>query len=167
MEAVTLTPETDPREAARLLDALREAGCRITAPRRALVELMVSTAAPLSVPEMHAEVNRRLGAAPGDEPVNLVTVYRFANLLVDLHLARRVELGQGYARYEREETQDGPHHHHLVCERCGKIEDFHGCDVGRLAERLESESGFKIARHQLELYGTCPTCQEDARTPVG
>lgn len=155
-------PDTARSDAQRLLDALREAGCRITAPRRALVDLLVSTSAPLSVPELHAQVNHRLGAAAGDELVNLVTVYRFANLLVDLHLARRVELGQGYARYEREETQDGPHHHHLVCERCGRIEDFHGCDVARLAERLESESGFKIARHQLELYGTCPTCQKSA-----
>lgn len=145
-----------------LLGALRDAGCRITAPRRALLELMTETEQPLSVPEMHTEVNRRLGGPAGDEVVNLVTVYRFANLLVELGLARRVELGQGYARYERAERQDGPHHHHLVCERCGKIEDFHGCDVATLAARLESESGYKIARHQLELYGTCPACQHAA-----
>jgi Fur family ferric uptake transcriptional regulator len=76
-----------------------------------------------------------------------------------LGLARRVEFGQGYYRYERAEPEDGPHHHHLVCQRCGKIEDFLGCDVAALASRLEAESGFKVERHQLELYGTCPGCQ--------
>jgi len=95
------------------------------------------------------------------EDINLVTVYRFANLLVELGLARRVEFGQGYYRYEREEPQDGPHHHHLVCQTCGKVEDFQGCDIAAtLTARLEAESGFKVKRHQLEMYGTCPSCQE-------
>jgi Fur family ferric uptake transcriptional regulator len=113
---------------------------------------------PLSVQEMHAAVNPAAEAV-ADEEINLVTVYRFANLLVEIGLARRVEFGQGYYRYEREEPQDGPHHHHLVCQRCGKVEDFQGCDIGVLAARLESESGFRVERHQLELYGTCPLCQ--------
>lgn len=142
----------------RLLDALKTAGFRVTTPRRALLRLLAQTREPLSVPEMFEAVNASV--APGDEePVNLVTVYRFANLLVDLKLARRVEFGQGYYRYEREEPQTGPHHHHLVCEQCGRVEDFHGCDVADLAARLESESGFAIARHQLEMYGTCPDCR--------
>ncbi len=151
----------------RLLGALKTAGFRVTAPRRALLRVLSQTREPLSVPELFEAVNVFAAAAPpGDEPVNLVTVYRFANLLVDLKLARRVEFGQGYYRYEREEPQTGPHHHHLVCERCGRVEDFHGCDVADLAARLESESGFAIARHQLEMYGTCPDCRSAADPPA-
>jgi Fur family ferric uptake transcriptional regulator len=159
-------------EYTRMLTALKAEGYRVTAPRRALLRLLATTREPLSVQEMHVAVNAATPSsasstapvAEGDceedgEEINLVTVYRTANLLVDLGLARRVEFGQGYYRYEKEESQDGPHHHHLVCQRCGKVEDFHGCDVARLASRLEEESGFKVERHQLELYGTCPTCQ--------
>ena len=157
-----------------MLAALKAGGYRVTAPRRALVRLLVDTQEPLSVQEMCQQVNvaQRLRSsgeeetedsrndAASAEAINLVTVYRFANLLVEMGLARRVEFGQGYSRYEREEPQEGPHHHHLVCQRCGKVEDFHGCDIGGLTSRLEAESGFKVERHQLELYGTCPICQE-------
>ena len=147
----------------RLVGALKEGGYRVTGPRRALLRLLADTQEPLSIQEMCRQVNaaENAGAAAARpaETINLVTVYRFANLLVDLGLARRVEFGQGYYRYEREEPQEGPHHHHLVCRRCGRVEDFHGCDIGDLASRLEAESGFKVERHQLELYGTCPACQ--------
>lgn len=143
-----------------MLAELKDQGYRVTGPRRALLRLLAATREPLSVQEMHAAVNP--DAEDDEEPeeeINLVTVYRFVNLLVELGLVRRVEFGQGYYRYEREESQDGPHHHHLVCQKCGKIEDFHGCDIASLAARLESESGFRVERHQLEMYGTCPDCQ--------
>lgn len=152
---------TEEVEYERILTTLKEQGYRLTGPRRALVRLLVEGREPLSVQEMHAAVND-VPPAEGDrsEEINLVTVYRFANLLVELGLARRVEFGQGYYRYEREEPQDGPHHHHLVCRRCGRVEDFQGCDIAvTLTARLEAESGFKVERHQLELYGTCPSCQ--------
>lgn len=148
-----------------MLSTLKERGFRLTGPRRALLRLLATSTAPLSVQELYTQVNEQLVAEAVKEEINLVTVYRFANLLVDLKLARRVEFGQGYYRYERAEAQDGPHHHHLVCERCGKVEDFEGCVVGELTPRLEEQSGFRIERHQLELYGTCPACQSSEVVP--
>jgi len=148
-----------------MLNALKDEGYRLTGPRRALLRLLAETHSPLSVQEMHLSVNpRNSDGTIAEEAINLVTVYRFANLLVDLGLARRVEFGQGYYRYEREEPQDGPHHHHIVCQKCGRVEDFHGCDIGGLTARLEEEKGYKVERHQLELYGTCPACQHNPPT---
>ena len=150
----------------RLLCALKQGGYRVTGPRRALLRLLTEAREPLSVQEMCSAVNdgrdpaEDVAAAGGDDAVNVVTVYRFANLLVDLGLARRVEFGQGYYRYECEEPQDGPHHHHLVCRRCGRVEDFHGCDLAPLTSRLEAEHDFRVESHQLELYGTCGACRE-------
>jgi len=143
----------------QILAELKDAGCRITQPRQALAALFAEAPAPMSVPELHGEVNARLARFPGDEPVNLVTVYRFVNLLVERGIARKVEFGQGYFRYEAAESQDGPHHHHIVCDACGKVTDFDDCGMDALIERLEAESGFRIARHQLELYGSCPDCR--------
>ena len=148
-------------EYVRMLNTLKEEGYRVTAPRRALLRTLAETREPLSIQELHARVNPE--PEPDEEPeeeINLVTVYRFANLLVDLGLVRRVEFGQGYYRYERDESQEGPHHHHIVCRQCGKVEDFHGCDLHDLTNRLEGDTGFKIERHQLELYGVCPQCLE-------
>ncbi len=155
----------------RLLNALKEGGYRVTEPRRALLRLLARSREPLSVQEMCQAVNatqetsRCSESDSSDDSVNLVTVYRFVGLLVELGLVRRVEFGQGYYRYEREEPQEGPHHHHLVCQRCGRVEDFHGCDISTLKLRLEAESGFTVERHQLELYGTCPSCQEPGGAP--
>ena len=163
---------TTTEECERILKALREQGYRLTGPRRALVRVIVESDVPLSVQEIHASANAAFIAGDdvgdavggdghiGGEEINLVTVYRFANLLVDLRLIRRVEFGEGYYRYERDEPQDGPHHHRLICQSCGKIEDFAGCDIAQtLTARVEAESGFKLRRHQLELYGTCSSCQ--------
>lgn len=157
--ACTHRRESGPAEIERFHKALRKSGCRMTVPRAALVDLFVHADVPVSVPELHSAVNQHLATKPGDEPVNLVTVYRFANLLVEMGLANRIEFGQGYARYERSEPQDGPHHHHIVCENCGDVADFDECDISGLAKKLETSSGYRISRHQLELYGVCPACQ--------
>lgn len=153
-------------EYTRMLNLLKAQGYRLTSPRRALLRLLAQSTKPLSVQEIHAAVNPNANAGEdSEEEINLVTVYRFANLLVDLGLVRRVEFGQGYYRYERAESQDGPHHHHLVCERCGRVEDFHGCDLHALTARLEQESGFRVERHQLEIYGICPNCLPNVTSP--
>ena len=73
----------------RMLLALKEAGFRITGPRRALLRVFSSTTVPLSVQEMYAQVNEQLGADEGEEEINLVTIYRFANLLVEQRLLRQ------------------------------------------------------------------------------
>lgn len=152
----------------RMFHALKAQGCRTTGPRRALLRLLAETREPLSVPEMHAAVNAvtksRMGEAEtggnGGDEANLVTVYRFANLLVEMGLARRIEFGEGFYRYEREESQTGPHHHHMVCQKCGKIEDFDGCDLAALISRLEAEKNFVIEKHQLEFFGACANCRK-------
>ena len=185
------TPEKESKSFAyrQLQETLSAAGFRMTTSRKALLRLLADAGEPLSVQEIvekanatpaaerrrlrHAELRARSTgkstslsadeAAPdnGGDGINVVTVYRLVNLLVEMGLFRRIEFGQGYYRYERAESQDGAEHrHHLVCEACGRIEDFHGCaDLVPLTARVSQESGFKIQRHQLELYGTCAACQ--------
>ena len=141
-----------------MLGTLKAAGHRITGPRRVLLRLVAESRVPLSVQELHAAANKLIGADEDEEALNVVTVYRFANLLVELKLARRIEFGQGYYRYERAEPQEGPHHHHMVCEGCGVVEDIHDCIVTDWAAALAEKSGFRVERHQLELFGTCANC---------
>lgn len=146
-----------------LVQKLKQHGHRITGPRRALLRLLTDTREPLSVQEMYFAMNKdgeTETEGNSHHDANVVTVYRFVNLLVDLGLARRIEFGEGFYRYECEEPQNGPHHHHLVCRRCGKIEDFLGCDLLGLITRLETETGFSVEHHMLELFGSCPACRK-------
>ena len=147
-----------------ILDRLKDSGCRITAPRKALVASLAESHTPQSVIELHAAANKRIGTPTDPEPVNLVTAYRFVNLLETHGLARRIDFAQGYARYEPTHPDDAHHHHHIVCDNCGKVEPFDDCDVDELSARIEARSGFVVMRHQLELYGKCAECTGQPET---
>jgi Fur family ferric uptake transcriptional regulator len=85
--------------------------------------------------------------------VGLVTVYRTLDLLGELGIVRRLDLGDG-SRYELAEY----HHHHMICESCGDISEFEECPLD--PERLPSESAnFEVRSHSLEVYGRCGACR--------
>ena len=85
--------------------------------------------------------------------VGLVTVYRALDLLGELGIVRRLDLGDG-ARYEL--ARD--HHHHMICESCGDITEFDECPLD--PELLPPKSAdFEIRAHSLEVYGRCGACR--------
>jgi Fur family ferric uptake transcriptional regulator len=83
--------------------------------------------------------------------VGLVTVYRTLDVLSEIGVVRRLDLGDG-PRYELAED----HHHHLICESCGDISEFEECplDLRRLGL-----VDFEVSAHSLELYGRCAACR--------
>jgi len=85
--------------------------------------------------------------------IGIVTVYRTLDLLAELGIVRRLDLGDG-ARYELAED----HHHHMICEACGDISEFEECPLD--PERLPLEhSEFEVRSHSLEVYGRCAECR--------
>jgi Fur family ferric uptake transcriptional regulator len=85
--------------------------------------------------------------------VGLVTVYRTLDLLNELGLVRRLDLGDG-ARYELAED----HHHHMICESCDDISEFDECPLDSTLLPVEN-SDFEIRSHSLEVYGRCAVCR--------
>jgi Fur family transcriptional regulator, ferric uptake regulator len=83
--------------------------------------------------------------------LNLATVYRNLNALVDEGLITTVHLPNQATRFER----CGHHHHHFVCQACEKVFDIHECSD--VFNRMVPQ-GFQVQRHELTLYGQCPTC---------
>lgn len=137
--------------------AIASRGFRLTGPRRAVVEVLVDCAAPMSVAEIHARLTERR--------VNLVSIYRAVKLLCELGLMRVADASKGTQRFELAEQFTG-HHHHLVCQRCGSVEDLDGClledDVlETIRQRLRRSRGFRLTGHDLKLFGLCRRC--DAR----
>jgi Fur family transcriptional regulator, ferric uptake regulator len=98
--------------------------------------------------EQHQSMEEIRDRCPG---VGLVTVYRTLDLLSELGLVRRLDLGDG-PRYELAED----HHHHLICESCGDVSEFEECplDPGRL-----KGMDFEVGSHSLEIYGRCVDCR--------
>lgn len=86
--------------------------------------------------------------------VNKTTVYRQIDKLLLENKILEVELGDGKKRYE---LKDLKHHHHLVCKKCGTIDDIE-IDEKMILGSLSKKTSFKIESHSLEFFGTCVNC---------
>jgi Fur family ferric uptake transcriptional regulator len=133
------------------LEVLREAGHRGAHARRTLVDFLASQPCALSAREIDEQLRAR------GEAIGLASLYRNLDLLVDLRLVARLDVGQGTARYERL-LPSGEHHHHLVCDRCGRVTPFDDGGLERSIERLCRRVDFKVADHDVVLHGACADC---------
>jgi Fur family transcriptional regulator, ferric uptake regulator len=133
-----------------LLIQLKDTGYKLTTPRVEILKVL-SLKNPLSAQEVFEILKgRRLD-------VDLVTAYRTLELFKDLGFVQKVQFEDNVARYE---LVDGDlHHHHLVCIRCGNIEEI-SLDETNFVARVEGKTGFKVERHSLEFFGFCRNCQE-------
>jgi Fur family transcriptional regulator, ferric uptake regulator len=94
-----------------------------------------------------------------DPKVSQATVYRTMKLLVDCRLAEARQFQDGQTRYEASDDE-GHHHDHLICTKCGKIVEFVDERIEELQEEVAASHGFKVSDHKMELYGVCdsPDC---------
>lgn len=129
---------------------LDEAGYRSGAARREVVALLAAESCAVTA----LEIDRRL------DSVGRASVYRTLDQLHRLHLVQRVEIGSDAAGYERADPEQ--HHHHLVCEECGRLAPFASDALEEEIERIGRDADFEVAAHDVVLRGTCPTCAEDA-----
>lgn len=130
---------------------LRQGGFRVTVTRVALLTLLESVGTPLSIQGIR---QRWAGVKTPDT----ATLYRS---LTDLHAAgivQRIELGTGMVHYEY--TPSRPHHHHIICNDCGGVEELEQCALASVEQSLVGQSKqFKsIYSHNLEFFGRCTTC---------
>lgn len=133
-----------------LAERLRQAGYRLTAPRRAVLQVVEATSEHLDYAEA-LEQGRAIYPALGR-----ATVYRTLDLLTDLGILRPIHQSDGSVQFAR--IEDG--HHHLICLGCGAAIHFDECPVADLEQALEKRLRFQIQGHLLEFYGLCKECQE-------
>jgi Fur family ferric uptake transcriptional regulator len=127
---------------------LKEAGCKLTPARLAVIEVLESNADHLS----HEQI-----LAAGQEiypKLSRATVYRTMDLLVDLKLMRPLYLNDPTQRFISAEGG----HHHLICTDCNETIEFDHCTVSQLAKELSSRYNFRIRNHLLEFQGECAKC---------
>jgi Fur family ferric uptake transcriptional regulator len=133
------------------LESLRDAGYRSGGARRAVVELLARQDCCMSAQEIFDTLRgegRRVGIA---------SVYRVLELLAARKLVQRLEIGDGVARYEPAHP-GGEHHHHVVCDDCGKVEAFEDQGLEHAIDGLGGRLGFTVAAHDVVLRGACADC---------
>jgi Fur family ferric uptake transcriptional regulator len=130
---------------------LTAAGLKRGGARDRVIELLAAEPCALSATEIEDEL-REHGRATGR-----ATIYRVLELLAEHGLVERVELGDGQARFERTDP-GGEHHHHLVCEQCGRLVAFDDPGLERAISGLERRLGVRVQRHDVLLRGACARC---------
>ena len=152
-----MTPETDlhvpHRDDAELTARLRARGLRATSQRVVMHRLLRDRPRHVSAEELLSEASDSL---PG---VSLPTVYATLELFEQLGIVRRVNGGGGPLLWDTRAEA----HHHMVCRRCGRIEDMDApLDLER-ARRSAARSGFEPDRAEVVVSGLCVSCARTAR----
>lgn len=91
--------------------------------------------------------------------VSRATVYRTMDILVAHNFARKIDIGDGRARYETKINH--PHHDHMICIECGQIIEFMSDEIEALQDEVCEDYNFKLIRHIHQLFGICSKCGDN------
>lgn len=132
---------------------LEDAGYRVTATRRGLLETLLACADGFTAEDL---VRKAHGAGRA-------TVYRMIRLLVDQGLLCKLALDDGAPRYVL--SSGFAHHHHFACVGCGAVREFRQAAIEKVLRKLAGAYGDTLVGHRVELYVLCSACA--ARSPAG
>lgn len=133
---------------------LRTAGHRMTPQRLAILDALLKPGRHPTAEEVYEDV---LQVSP---TTSLATIYKTVETLKALGELRELDLGIGRAHYDAIEPNDHPH---VVCTRCGRIEDVVIEEFVHCRGEAQITSGFTISSARLEFFGVCPTCKSEDR----
>ena len=127
---------------------LRTGKLRDTVSRRVVFEVLLDSDKPLSPIEIFELAGRK---------PNLASVYRALAAFIEIALVKIVP--RGFKPFYELGDAFEPHHHHVVCEKCGKIVAVSDDKIERIVRKVTIESGMTPTTHVIELYGICAKCE--------
>jgi len=133
---------------------LRKAGLKVTLPRVKILQLLENS----ETRHLSAEDVYKALIDQGEE-VGLATVYRVLTQFESAGLVMRHRFEGGHSVFELHTVE---HHDHIVCNKCGKVEEFFDEVIEERQDKIAAEYGFEITDHSLYLYGICGDCQKDS-----
>lgn len=134
--------------------ALMENGSKLTTQREIIVRVLLENEQDhLSAEDVYMLVKEKF------PEIGLATVYRTLELLADLQVVAKMNFGDGVARYDLRGEGQEHMHHHLICQRCGSLDEIKEDWLTDLEERLEREYGFKVLDHRLDFIGNYKECK--------
>ncbi len=137
---------------ADLVALLHARGQRATPQRLVILRELRQLARHVTAEELHRRVHEEL---PG---TSTPTVYATLELLVELGLAEKLDVGAGVSLYD---ARTDPHEH-AVCRRCGQVQDIDGAPDATSLLRRASKAGFRPHSAQFLIFGCCAACAEVA-----
>ena len=134
------------------LAELQQAGYRSGGARTAVVEQLAHQKCCLTAQEIFDHLR------DAGKTVGVASVYRILDVLTEMELVQRVDVGDGVSRFEPA-YPSGDHHHHLICTNCGGVVAFEDVELERAISRLSDDLDAVIEGHDVVLRGLCSSCK--------
>lgn len=132
---------------------LRKAGLKVTLPRVKILEILEKNA----LRHMSAEDMYKALLESGED-IGLATVYRVLTQFESAGLVTRHHFEGGHSVFE---INEGGHHDHIVCVKCGRVDEFVDKLIEQRQQHIAAETGYEMTDHSLYIYGICPQCREE------
>ena len=139
------------QETSGIVGRLSEKGYRLTPQRLMILSAIEGSRDHISAEEIYAQVVAKY------PHVNISTVYRTLELLKKLGMVYEIDLGEGRIRYHAEGSG---HHHHLVCQDCGKVIDIDEASLSSLRDVLLRDYKFRAELRHVAIFGLCEDCRK-------
>ncbi|STO08969.1 Peroxide operon regulator [Exiguobacterium aurantiacum] len=133
------------------VQSLREHGVRMTPQRQAILEYLVTEHSHPTADDIYKALSDRF------PNMSVATVYNNLRVFKDIGLVQEMNYGDASSRFDFVTSR----HYHIICDTCGKVVDFNYPVLDEIEAVASQLTGFKVDRHRLEVYGTCPTCQSE------
>lgn len=131
---------------------LRKAGLKVTLPRMKILEILAHSAQRhMSAEDMYKAL------IDSGEDIGLATVYRVLTQFEDAGLVTRHHFEGGHSVFE---LNEGSHHDHILCVKCGRVDEFVDAEIEKRQRRIADEAGYEMTDHSLYIYGICPDCRK-------
>ncbi len=134
-----------------MIQKMRDAGCRITPQRIAILRVLSISKGHPSVEDIYEQVKEEFPTT------SLATVYKNISMLKELGEVQELSFSAESSRYDGNRPDPHPH---LICTRCKKIIDPDLESLESVSAELVRETGFSITSHRLDFFGICPDCQK-------
>jgi Fur family ferric uptake transcriptional regulator len=139
-------------------DELKKAGLKSTLPRLKILQFLEHNARRHLSAEDVYKAMLELG-----EDVSLATIYRVLTQFEQAELVTRHNFEGGHAVFE---LNEGKHHDHIVCMRCGRVDEFVDETIEERQHAIAERFGYSMTDHSLYIFGICPKCQlAEAKKP--
>ena len=131
---------------------LKKVGLKATLPRLKILSILEENQ------EQHMSAEDVYKALLGSgEDVGLATVYRVLTQFEQADILDRHHFAEGHSVFE---LNQGEHHDHLLCVKCGCVEEFVDEVIEERQNAIAEKAGFEITNHSLYIYGVCPSCRK-------
>ncbi|MFB5270001.1 peroxide-responsive transcriptional repressor PerR [Paenibacillus enshidis] len=131
------------------LRQLKNTGVRITPQRHAILNYLMESMGHPTADEIYRALE------PQFPSMSVATVYNNLKVFLEAGMVHELTYGDNSSRYDANISD----HYHIVCEKCGKIEDFGYPSLLDVEKFAAEETGFEVHGHRLELHGLCKSCR--------